>query len=212
MQNKTAFEDLPYFQDYCERQFTYTELPTFSQDTIIRGYFQSYKYFENEFISICELISLENFKENVKKVYGYFLEGETIALHFRLSDYSESWRLPLKYYEDALAHFVNKPYNVIVFYEIEDSSIVNENLRILQEKFKNLSFKHIDSSIVDWKQMLLISLCNHNIIANSTFSWWGAYFNTCAEKRVYYPRPWGEAHSHLCIDDLCPPSWTPIDF
>jgi hypothetical protein len=48
----------------------------------------------------------------------------------------------------------------------------------LQQKYENIEFIKADDTIVDWKQMLIMSCCNHNIIANSSFSWWGAYFNT----------------------------------
>lgn len=210
---KTTTDDISHFAKYNEKiMFTYTEIPDFHTYTCLQGYYQSYKYFEHEFTQICDAIKISEFCEEVKVNYGDFLVGETIALHFRLSDYGDSWRLPLKYYEDALAHFTDKPYNVIVFYEQQDISLVKQKISALQTKFQGLSFKYIDTTIVDWKQMLLMSLCNHNIIANSTFSWWGAYFRPYAEKRVYYPRPWGEAHRHLCIDDLCPSSWTPIDF
>jgi len=59
--------------------------------------------------------------------------------------------------------------------------------------------------------MLMMSLCQHNIIPNSTFSWWGAYFNSNTEKIVCYPDVWfGPAVSKRIVDDLFPESWTKI--
>ena len=60
--------------------------------------------------------------------------------------------------------------------------------------------------------MLLMSCCNHNIIANSTFSWWGAYFNNNTSKTITYPDQWfGPKLSEKNIDDLCPNDWNKIN-
>ena len=48
----------------------------------------------------------------------------------------------------------------------------------------------VDDNIPDWKQMLIMANCDANIIANSTFSWWGAYFNKNPKKIVCYPNVW----------------------
>ena len=56
--------------------------------------------------------------------------------------------------------------------------------------------------------MHLMSLCNHNIIANSTFSWWGAYFNHHEDKIVCYPDIWfGPAQGNKYMGDLFPEKW-----
>ena len=55
-----------------------------------------------------------------------------------------------------------------------------------------------------------MSICHHNIIANSTFSWWGAYFNSNPEKIVCYPSLWFGSYYPVDVKDLCPPSWNRI--
>jgi hypothetical protein len=59
--------------------------------------------------------------------------------------------------------------------------------------------------------MLIMSHCKHNIIANSTFSWWGAYFNQHKENKVYYPSLWfGPELAFKKTYDLFPPEWNKI--
>jgi hypothetical protein len=98
-------------------------------------------------------------------------------------------------------------FRVIYFNESQDQSTVNVSIKVLSKTFPNLVFVQADLS-EDWEQMLLMSVCNHNIIANSSFSWWGAYFNQNPDKLVCYPSTWfGTSLADKDTKDLCPPSW-----
>ena len=97
------------------------------------------------------------------------------------------------------------------FCEEEDIAIVEEKIQYLQSQFTSCIFVKILHDICDWHQLLLMSLCQHNIIANSSFSWWGAYFNSNPNKIVCYPNVWfGQKIGHD-TSDLCPNSWTKIN-
>ena len=103
-------------------------------------------------------------------------------------------------------------YNVFYFCQKEDNIVVNEIINKLKEKFINVSFFKIDDELPDWKQLLLMSCCNHNIIANSTFSWWGAYFNDNVDKIICYPHKWfGNSIQHN-TNDLFPCEWNKVIF
>jgi hypothetical protein len=73
----------------------------------------------------------------------------------------------------------------------------------LRARFPQFEFVLADFDAEDWQQMILMSLCKHNIIANSTFSFFGAYFNTHADKQVYYPS---------VLKTECPPMWKKIEY
>lgn len=116
--------------------------------------------------------------------------------------------------------------SVLVFYEPCDKDIVMKNIVELKRRIdtppsnenpntdglygKDIQFHFVRETIVDWQQMLLMSVCDHNIIANSTFSWWGAYFNANPDKIVCRPNQWfGPGVTHNTCD-LCPESWVTI--
>jgi hypothetical protein len=99
---------------------------------------------------------------------------------------------------------------VLCFYQEGDSVEVSQTINRLSSEFDFIVFQHIDHSIEDWKQLLLMSCCRHNIIANSTFSWWGAYFNERNDKIVCYPSTWFGPKLKHNIKDLFPDTWTKI--
>jgi hypothetical protein len=114
-------------------------------------------------------------------------------------------------------------YSFLVFYELRDKEIVLKHIAELKHRCatdvdgpaygRDIQFHFVRDTIVDWQQMMLMSVCDHNIIANSTFSWWGAYFNANPGKVVCYPSVWfGPGASHD-TRDLCPESssWVKVD-
>ena len=68
-------------------------------------------------------------------------------------------------------------------------------------------FLRADPELEDWEQLILMSLCRYNIIANSTFSWWGAYLNTNRKKKVVYPLTWFGPRIKHGLQDLFPLDW-----
>jgi hypothetical protein len=111
--------------------------------------------------------------------------------------------------------YLNAPVKIRVLYfcEQEDGEIVDQMIQTQFRDFRNIEFVKVDDEIEDWKQMLLMSLCDSHIIANSTFSWWGAYMNPCLTKTVTYPRQWfgpNLAHIDMEASDLFPVDWIKI--
>jgi len=193
------------------------------EDLMLDGYFQSYKYFQTYFNTICRFIKLEKMREKVLEKYSY--NYSDISMHFRLGDYKNlTYYHPVlgyEYYEKAMDYIMNNietsisvdNINVLYFCEKDDNDDVNKTIERLHEKFKNVRFIKANDDIEDWEQMLLMSSCKHNIIANSTFSWWGAYFNANPDKMVCYPNTWfGPGLSNIITDDLFPHDWHRITY
>jgi hypothetical protein len=215
------------FPLYREPHFNYSPIPmNESADKtaplLLYGYFQSYKYFEAEFKTICSFIRLEEKKRAVLDEYKYlFAVPEstiTISMHFRLGDYKNLQDfhplLTADYYRTAIrkcrGEFPDAQIQVLYFCERCDNGVVQNILRELPRD-ERMEFVKVGDDIADWKQMLIMSCCHSNIIANSTFSWWGAYLNENSEKRVYYPSVWfGPRLSTNNTSQLFPESWIRI--
>lgn len=198
--------------------FPYKQIPFLTQPTCLTGYYQTHKYFEKNYEIITKLIKLREQQEAVKEEYKKYFETtkQTISMHFRMGDYKGKEHIhpimPIDYYFIALNQFdKSTPYRINFFCEKEDKKDVFAIISALKPYFEMMEFVHVENDIPDYKQMLLMSICDHNIIANSTFSWWGAYFNSNADKKVMYPSiwfgPWGNAY----VYDLFPTSWKKID-
>ena len=81
----------------------------------------------------------------------------------------------------------------------------------LKENFPKMEFVGIDTNIVDYEQVFIMSGFKNFIIANSTFSWWGAYFSDIKDKKIIYPNKWfGESLQDKKIDDLFFEDWIKI--
>lgn len=205
-----------------EKDFTFNELPitVMDADICINGYFQSYKYFEENYEFICRIIGLEKMKEELLKKMNYNQNAliNTVSLHFRIGDYKKLTHFyPImteKYYERCLNYIININHEtkltVLYFCEDNDINDVNMTIEYLKGKFPSIEFIRGDNKLEDWEQMLLMSCCHHNIIANSTFSWWGAYFNSKNDKIVCYPSKWFCEATKIDSKDLCPPEWVRI--
>jgi hypothetical protein len=178
---------------------------------LLDGYFQSYKYFEKYFSQILRLIQFEERKRECIEKYGFNVH-DCISMHFRLGDYKYiSYFHPimsLDYYKNSLGHILeNHPSlnKVLYFCEAEDNSIVQEMIQHMKTDFPRVEFEKAPDLMADWEQMIMMSCCHSNIIANSSFSWFGAYFNTNPTKVVCYPSKWfcgsGE---NINVNDLFP--------
>ena len=215
--------EIPNVRVIKENGFTYNDFlvsEMINRDVLIHGYFQSYKYFQDNYDMICRLIGINKMKEALLlklNINNEQLENTT-SMHFRIGDYKKIQHVyPLAtydYYERSLCHLQKEkptiPLNILFFCEEVDYDDVTFMIYKLSLHFPNYTFTRASNTLDDWEQLLLMSCCHHNIIANSSFSWWGAYFNSSVDKMVCYPSVWfGPAAKHN-TQDLCPDDWIQI--
>lgn len=218
-------KELPPMVPIKETSFEYNKLPLMDKPNIfLNGYFQSYKYFEEHRDDIFKMIHLSKQQETIRKNNDLMFEN-TISLHFRLGDYINIQDrhpiLPISYYKNAIDFLLSKiddssQTQLVVLYFCEEQDLFEVKRLIMDLEnfyknfYKNITFKQASQSIQDWQQLLLMSCCKYNVIANSTFSWWAAYFNVSPDKIVCYPSQWFGSKLKHNTKDLFPPEWNCI--
>jgi hypothetical protein len=218
---------------YRENGFHYTKHKKNMDNFTFHGYYQSYKYFLNSYDNIIKLIGIRKQQEDIKNKHKNLFDNSiTISMHFRLGDYKNMKGfyqiMTIDYYSNALNNVIkknqdiniiqdkqntqnNQNINVLYFCENEDINDVEQKINILKNLYKEIVFTRVPKNLEDWEEMLLMSCCNHNIIANSSFSWWGAYFNQNPNKIVCYPKKWfGLKAGNINTNDICPNDWVKI--
>jgi hypothetical protein len=134
-----------------------------------------------------------------------------ISLHVRRGDYASNPQniathglCSIDYYQAAIKHMVEQVKNPYFFVFSDDSAWVTSNLKI------DFLHQYVDHNHgkESYNDMHLMSLCKHNIIANSSFSWWGAWLNQNAEKIVFAPKQWFSKSTDTI--DLIPSNWIRI--
>ena len=205
-------------------------------NVMLYGYFQSYKYFDKEYKSISRYIGIDESILEVRNTYYKKYENiNIISVHFRMGDYKALQNchpiLKDEYYINSIKFILNKMQNtkkwkVLYFCEEEDKVEIKNKVEKInaackeyleqQKRVKNceqeVEFERGgEPKMKDWQQLLLMSCCQHNIIANSSFSWWAAYFNNKHDKVVCYPENWfGPQLLQHNTSDMCPKSWNKI--
>jgi hypothetical protein len=210
------------FQNYNlirEKEFTFnditSEINNNNNNTCLYGYFQSYKYFQSYYYYIYKILDIRKQRQSILKTHNIPSLVNTVSMHFRLGDYKLLQKvypiMTYEYYKKSLSYLQNQNIwnlDVLFFCEDEDLEDVNITVEQLKLEFPNNKFIRASNILKDWEQMLLMSCCKHNIIANSSFSWWGAYLNSRPGKIVCYPETWFVNNTDT--SDLCPLEWIKI--
>lgn len=177
-----------------------------SNKRVISGYFQSWRYFD-------EVMKTKHFKVdlvNPSQKYQYYKEifesQRPIILHVRRGDYkslSDDFGLLSKqYYQTALENIPSE-------FKQNPKWVFSDDIELCKEMFSDMDMNYVDSSALSGaaEEMLLMASASVNIIANSTFSWWGAMLNS-SDPVVIAPDKWFKEREDP--HDLIPPRWTRI--
>ena len=174
-------------KDFLWYRSGYTDIP-FSEGLNLKGDFQSWKYFSNIESKIHKTFKISKKVDNEinKSKYAYLLKNnlKTVAIHVRRGDYTnhtDQYKMvDVEYIKKARAFFDNSHIFVIFSDDIEWCK-------------KNINFDNSDVFVENKTEIFdlyFMSMMNHNIISNSTFSWWGAYLNSNVGKITISPSEW----------------------
>ena len=190
---------------YHEPSFSYNEINYENgKNLLLSGYYQSEMYF----------------KKNKRKIIDLFKPTEKIkfllcdkildlqkssSIHVRRGDYLNlpdfHPQQPIEYYKKAV-NILGHDKNYLIF---------SDDINGIKEMFDFIPNKTFVSLGEDFLDLYAMSLCEHNIICNSTFGWWGAYLNENENKKVIAPKFWfGPNLSNNNTKDLIPEEWIVI--
>ncbi|RYY55791.1 MAG: alpha-1,2-fucosyltransferase [Chitinophagaceae bacterium] len=176
----------------------------------LQGAWQSYRYFEKYRTGITPLFRLDpEYTSSVEYKADEILAANSVSVHVRRNDYLRmqiilEWHgiMSKEYYVAGLEELTRQVGALHVYYFTDDPQWVSENLMPLypgQLISSEVSANH-------YQDFYLMSRCHHNIIANSSFSWWAAYLNEFPGKKVIAPKRWFD-QGPKDTQDLIPPAW-----
>lgn len=180
-----------------------------AKDCYLYGYWQSQNYFVDVAAQIRKDFTFKLPMEGKNaELAERISQLNAVSLHVRRGDYVSNTKnistyglCSIEYYQAAIMHIFKQIKNPYFFVFSDDKTWVKNNLRI------DLPHEHIDYNDGEesYNDMRLMSMCKHNITANSSFSWWGAWLNANPNKIVIAPKKWFE--SKLDDSDLIPHAW-----
>lgn len=196
---------------YREPHFNYDSLVMQLRSPIyLDGYWQSEKYF-NEFAQILrkELTPISPLESQNKNTANLIANVNSVSLHIRRGDYASNTHTnqyhglcTLDYYYAAIKHIASRVSSPHFFIFSDEIDWAQANLHC------DFPMTYVNANPPErcFRDMQLMSRCRHHIVANSSFSWWGAWLNPYQEKIVVAPKSWFKSDVDTC--DLLPDTWT----
>lgn len=196
------FHYTPEFWDKCKEDFQ-------TKNVDVWGFFQSEKYWAHCKSKVLKALTFEaSFLQQTKAKFSPAFSKPTIAISIRRGDFTTTpgyFLLPLEFYLRALTEFFSdhEKYNIIIF---------SDDLRYCKAHIRNSKNIFFATRLKDIEQLCLMSLCNHFIISNSTFSWWGARLGEKeGTKIIRSPYQYTGWLSHMNTKDYYPERWLVYD-
>ena len=186
-----------------------------SNRLLLHGFFQSEKYFKPIRVQLLQEFGFPPLDEqNLKLADKIKVIENPVSIHVRRGDYLKPkvqeyhGILPIEYYQKSMAFIESKTSNPFYFIFSDDPAWCEANLASGLSNYV-LVKGNTDSSA--WMDMCLMTLCKHHIIANSSFSWWGAWLGSNPDKIVLAPSQWfNDVAMNTSARSLIPESWIRI--
>ncbi|MDO8927293.1 MAG: alpha-1,2-fucosyltransferase [Sideroxyarcus sp.] len=196
-----------------EPHFHYWQgIESIPKECYLVGYWQSEKYFQNEAAAIHADFTFKLPLSGPNKELADKISLENaVSLHVRRGDYANNpittathGLCSIEYYQAAISHIAEKVESPHFYIFSDDVNWVKENLKI------NFPCHYVghNQGAESYNDMRLMSLCRHHIIANSSFSWWGAWLNRNPNKIVVAPKKWFANTNST--RDLFPQGWVTL--
>lgn len=179
---KINLSDSKFDSFYQEPFFNFSKIPE-KKNILIKGYFQSEKYFDKYYNEIYDLFVDDNILNDLKNKFSL---NNSVSIHIRRGDYLNKPDYhptqSISYYLDGIKYIESK-------YNIDKIYIFSDDIEWCKKSFFDSRCVFIEK-MNDYEELYLMSLCEHNILSNSSFSWWSSYLNLNNNKIVVAPKKW----------------------
>lgn len=196
-----------------EPQFNYWPgIKRVPNDCYLVGYWQSEKYLSESASQIrADFTFLQPLEDQNEKLSQLMNSVNAVSLHVRRGDYATNPQTTathglctLDYYRNSIQYVAERVQQPNFFIFSDDIAWVRDNLNIPHQ----CQYVDCNQGEESYNDMRLMSMCNHHIIANSSFSWWGAWLNPKRDKIVVVPKNWFANQTDAI--DLLPQSWVKL--
>lgn len=201
---------------YYPQQTFHLDPSVFSKNgTYFDGGWVTEKYFKNIETELREELTLKKpLSDYSQDILKKIKSSQSVSIHVRRADYVTSSTFPgtallhgtcsMDYYKSAVDYITKREQNPHFFIFSDDYEWSVENFKFLNYPVTCVK----NDAEKNYEDLILMSKCKHNIIANSTFSWWGAWLNSNKDKTVIAPKKWFNAHKPgTNTDDIIPDTW-----
>lgn len=191
---------------YCSEVFNV------GRNTYFIGFWQTERYFlPLKDIIVGEFNLKDEYSIDDFEITKLIKSCNSVSIHVRRGDYehiankNKHGLCPLQYYKDAIDCINKEKDNPHYFCFSDDIEWVRNNFKF------NHQATYIPNILKDFQELILMSHCKHNIIANSSFSWWGAWLNKNPDKTVIAPKLWlADTNMNKQANNLVPNNWIRI--
>lgn len=194
-----------------EREIKYNPQILNIKEGYFNGYWQSERYFKDiEETLLKEFSFLNSVIEDERNDHISSMirkEEKAVSIHMRFGDYLAKPEMyggicTKQYYQQAIDYIKEKVKSPVFF-------VFSDNIELAKQQFPDEHFIYVEggSEKTGYMDMYLMSLCRHNIVANSSFSWWGAWLNREKNKIVVAPSKW---LNNMDVYDIIPETWIVI--
>lgn len=201
-----------YIEEHHTNSYSFDSNVLKFEHMYIEGYFQSEKYFSDireELLDAFRFKVPANFNKSILEIIE---KVDSVSVHIRRGDYlkvyeSNKLLCNSSYYFKAIDYMLTHVDNPTFFVFSDDIAWCKS----LLQNYEHIQYVDGNTKEQSYLDMFLMSKCKHNIVADSSFSWWGAWLNTHAEKIVIAPKNWNIYDSNSSIN-IIPDTWVSIDY
>jgi len=203
-----------------KQEIVHNNLPNVYGNVMLFGYFQSYKYLSSDlrekmqnlvFSNATYMHTAYDMYNRIKKEMSSDRDDDYVSVHVRRTDY-----VNLQYVHGVIDQsYYDKAYDIVCNMIAPDGKFNKKKIVVFSDDIEwckeNFRIGENDIYFVDEKneciELILMTFFTHNILANSTFSWWGSYLSNCKNKTVIAPSQWFQKNGPSEWKEIYNPGW-----